>query len=398
MNSSIRCLNLLGQSVWLDNLTRGLIRSGKLKSLIEQGVSGITTNPTIFYKAVHKSEEYDNDIRMFALSQRSYFRNYSSHDYIPSMYDSLAVTDIVEAADLLRPVYDNTKGNDGFVSIEVDPSFAYRIPHTLAHASWLWDTINRPNVMIKIPATPPGIEAIRTLIAMGINVNATLIFSLEQYEQVSQAYISGLKDRLTRHLPIHHIRSVASLFVSRIDTVVDGILDRLDLSSKKYKDQEVRGFAGIANSQIAYDMYKIVFGDKSFEELQNHGAAPQKLLWASTSVKDERYEALKYVKALVGENTVITLPWDTLDALMKSSAKFLDSVDAEVHLAYDFIDEWLHSVLENDGLLLNDLEGELLHEGVEMFVISYDEVVSLLDARLRYFLENSGDASLYSQP
>lgn len=390
MNSSIRNLNSIGQSVWLDNLTRNLVLSGKLKNLIDKGLTGITTDPVTLYTTLDKSNEYDFELRSYIKSGGNFFLPSTNSCYTPTIYDHLVIQDVIKAADLLLPVYTKTNGFDGYVSIDLDPAVSYRVPHTMAQARWFWHQINRPNLMIKIPATVPGIESIRRLIHDGINVNATLIFSLEQYEQVSQAYIDGIKDRVNNNLDVRNVRSVASFSASKIDSIVDTIIERLDLSSTKFKEVCVRGFAGIAIAQIINDIHRIVFDDRTFEELSSYGASPQKLLWSSICVQDDIYEVLKYVRSLAGANTIISLPWNTLDTLMKTSPKIQNTIDTGVGLAYDFVDEWLHSLFESDGLVLKDLEGELLHSGLELLSFAYDDALGLLDRRMAHFRESGG--------
>lgn len=345
----IQQLNELGQSVWYDNIQRGLINSGALARLIEQGVSGITSNPTIFEKAINGSEDYDAAIREAVQAGLS----------LEAIYDRLTLDDIARGADLLRPVFDRTHGADGYISIEVPPNLALDTDRTIREARRLFKTLNRPNIMIKVPATPAGVPAIQQLIADGINVNVTLIFSLEAYDQVISAYLAGLRDRDQKGLPIDHIASVASFFVSRVDTLVDRLIQERQL------DGGLAGKAAIANAKLAYQLFQTRFGGVEFSRLKAKGARVQRPLWASTSTKNPAYPELLYVAGLVGPDTVDTMPPATVDAVLATGG-FERTVDREAAVAKADLDR-----LESAGIRMADVTRQLLDEGVASFEASF---------------------------
>ena len=292
-----------GQSVWLDQMRRSLLSSGELKRLVEQdGLRGVTSNPTFFEKAIGGSADYDNEMRELAAKGAS----------VNDVYEKVIVEDIVAALDVLRPVYDQSGGRDGFVSLEVSPLLAHDTAATIAEAKSLFARVNRPNIMIKVPATPEGLPAIEELIAAGINVNITLIFAVKVYEQVAEAYIRGLERRAAKGEPIAGIASVASFFVSRIDTAVDRELEKL--AQQRPEAADLFGKAAIANAKLAYQSFKGIFGGKRFANLKGKGAQVQRPLWASTSTKNPRYSDTLYVDSLIGRDTVNTVPPQTLDA------------------------------------------------------------------------------------
>lgn len=345
----IRQLNDLGQSVWYDNIQRGLITSGALARLIDQGVSGITSNPTIFEKAINGSADYDPAIREAVREGLS----------LEAIYDRLTLEDIARGADLLRPVFDRTKGADGYISIEVPPNLALDTTRTVHEARRLFKALSRPNVMIKVPATPAGIPAIRQLIADGINVNVTLIFSLEAYDQVISAYVDGLREREGKGLPIDQVASVASFFVSRVDTLVDRLIQERNLPS------DLAGKAAIANAKLAYQLFKTRFGGAEFARLKAKGARVQRPLWASTSTKNPNYPQLLYVAGLVGPDTVDTMPPATVEAVLAAS-NFERTVDQDPAEAKAHIDR-----LEAQGIRMAEVTRQLLDEGVQSFEASF---------------------------
>lgn len=267
--NAIRAIQGLGQSLWYDNIRRGLIESGELAKLISQGITGITSNPTIFEKAIDGSNDYDQAIAALGDEIHS----------VDALYDALVLDDIGRGADLLLPVYNQTAGHDGYISIEVPPTLADNTEATVQEAHRLFKALNRPNVMIKVPATEPGIPAIRRLIADGINVNVTLIFSLDVYRAVIEAYLAGLEDRVAQGLSVQRVASVASFFVSRVDTLVDRLI------AEKGLDPTLAGKAAIANAKLAYQLFLDAFTSPRFEALRTHGAMKQRPLWASTSTK-----------------------------------------------------------------------------------------------------------------
>lgn len=302
-------LNDLGTSVWYDNISRDILNNGELKRLInEWGVLGLTSNPTIFEKAIGSSNIYDAQIAKLRDKKLS----------SDQVFEELAVEDIAAAADLLRPIYDRTNGVDGFVSIEVSPLLAADTKGTIEEGKRLYSRLNRPNIMIKVPGTVEGIPAVRTLLEEGINVNITLLFSAENYVKVAQTYCEALRARVQKNLPVDRIRSVASFFVSRVDTSTDKQLDEIikkEGGSKKGDEAKaLRGKFGIANSKIAYKRYQEIFESANFADLKAKGAMAQRPLWASTGTKDPAYRDVAYIEELVGPNTVNTMPHATLVA------------------------------------------------------------------------------------
>lgn len=297
----LRQLPVLGQSVWFDNIQRSLLTSGRLAAMIAaDDLRGITSNPTIFAQAITNSSDYDEDIAALARKGRS----------PAAIFETLAIEDIQAAADIFRPVYEHSQGRDGYVSLEVSPLLAQDTAGTIAEAERLWRQLARPNVMIKIPATPQGLAAVTPLTAAGININVTLIFSRRVYEQAAAAYIAGLEQRAAAGQPLAEVRSVASVFVSRIDSAVDALLAR-----QNQKDAAVlRGRIAIANAKLIYQQYQYLCQSPRFQALAARGAAAQRPLWASTSTKNPAYSDVLYVEELIGPDTVTTLPPATLDA------------------------------------------------------------------------------------
>jgi transaldolase len=295
-------LEAFGQSVWLDNLSRKLLMNGEIQRLIDQdGVSGLTTNPSIFEKAISESQDYDDAIQTLTSEGKS----------VDEIYQALTVEDIQHAADLFRPVYDQMKGADGFVSLEVSPNLAHDTAGTISEARLLWSAVNRPNLFIKVPATREGLPAIQQLIGEGINVNVTLIFGLPRYREVAEAYVAGLETLAAQGRALEHVSSVASLFLSRIDVLID------DLLEKKAGSVNVEGLPGqvaIASAKTAYRIYQGIISGERFQKLAQKGAHPQHLLWASTGTKNPKYSDVKYVEALIGRETINTMPPETLDA------------------------------------------------------------------------------------
>ena len=285
----------LGQAIWFDYIQRSLISSGELQNLIDQGVRGVTSNPTIFEKAIAGSHDYDDALRRLAKNGKS----------TQEIYEELVLRDILLTADLFLPVYVSTRGLDGFVSLEVSPKLAYDTDKTVQEGKRLFKALGKPNVMIKVPATDAGIPAVEALIAGGVNVNVTLLFSLSQYVKAAEAYISGLEKYLSAGGDISKIASVASFFVSRVDTSVDAELDKIG-------NKDLLGKAAIANAKIAYGRFKAIFSGQRWERLAGNGAHVQRVLWASTGTKNPGYSDTLYVDKLIGPHTVNTLPPATL--------------------------------------------------------------------------------------
>jgi len=348
-------LHQLGQSIWIDQISRELFSSGKLQHLIDQGLRGMTSNPTIFMKAMTGSGGYDEDIRRFAAEGVDTER----------MYETMAIADIQQAADLLRPVFDASAGADGFVSLEANPGLAHDTQGTLAEIGRLHAQVDRPNVMFKIPATREGFPAIHTLLREGLPINITLMFSLEQYDAVSEAYISALEKRYSAGEVIDRMASVASFFVSRMDVKVDPTLKQLG-------ETDLLGKVAIANAKLAYQRFQSKFSGERWEKLAEAGARPQRVLWASTSTKDPAFSDTLYVDNLIGPHTVNTLPPDTIEAVL-DHGKAERTVDKDLDAARAVLKK-----LDELGVDLDQVTDELLAEGVASFRESYDKLIENL--------------------
>lgn len=357
--NSLQQIHDLGQSIWLDSFDRKLMDSGELQKLIdEDALCGITSNPSIFEKAVKSSSDYDSDIRKLAAGGKD------NED----IFFGFAASDIQRATDILKPVYDRAHGTDGFVSLEVSPHLANDTDGTIKQARQLWKTVGRENVMIKIPGTKEGLEAIRQCISEGININVTLLFGLPRYKEVTEAYISGLEDRLKNNEPIDHIASVASFFLSRIDVLIDPIL-------KEKKLDNLVGEIAIASAKKAYEIYKEVFFSDRFRNLEKKGAKKQKVLWASTSAKDPAFSDVKYVEALIGPNTINTLPMETIDA-------FRDHGKAQDHLENNLMKATQElQQLKDNGINIDDITQQLEEEGVQKFNKAYETLLNAIDEK-----------------
>ncbi len=354
----------LGQAIWYDNMRRGLLTSGELNRLIEQGVSGVTSNPTIFEKAIAGSTDYDEVLISLAQSGKS----------TEEIYEALVVADIRDAADLLRTVYNRTDGADGYACLEVSPALAHDTEGTISDARRLFTTLDRPNVMVKVPATPEGIPAIRSLIGEGINVNVTLIFSLDVYSQVMEAYISGLEDLAQSGRDLGGVASVASFFVSRVDAVVDGLLEERIRQGEK-ELTTLMGKAAIANAKLAYEAFTDTFADERFAVLRDKGARVQRPLWASTGTKNPAYSDLLYVESLVGPDTVNTVPPPTLTA-------FLEHGCVEATLEQDVTEA--HQTTESlaaTGISMDEVTTKLLSDGVKSFADSFDKLMANIEEK-----------------
>jgi transaldolase/glucose-6-phosphate isomerase len=360
----VKALEKHGQSVWLDFLARGFVAKGGLKKLIDtDGVKGVTSNPSIFEKAIDSSDEYDGAIGKVL----------KSGDLpVAELFEHLAVEDIQHAADVLRPVYDDLKGEDGFVSLEVSPYLATDTKATIAEAKRLWKDVNRKNLMIKVPATPEGLPAIEHLIGKGISINITLLFSQKVYVQVAEAYLAGLEKYLAGGGDPSHIASVASFFVSRIDSAADKQLDetiaRANDPTEKERLAALKGKIAVANAKLAYQDYKRLFSGARWEKLKANGAKPQRLLWASTGTKNKDYSDVLYVEELIGPNTVNTMPPATLDAF-RDHGQLRDSLEENVEDARRVLSE-----LEKSGISLDAITAELVKDGVRLFADSADKL------------------------
>lgn len=362
----LRKLESCGQSIWLDYIHRRLIESGGLQRLIEEdGLRGITSNPSIFDEAIEGSNAYDDAIRTLALERKS----------VEQIYDALTTEDVGKAADVFKPVFERSQGRDGFVSIEVNPHLAREVDGTVEAARRLWKILARPNVLIKVPGTLEGLQSIRRLIGEGININVTLLFGLPRYRMVADAYVAGLEDRAAKGLPVENIASVASFFLSRIDVMVDPMLEKTDTDDAR----RLRGRIAVSSARIAYRMYKEIFHSDRFRKLADLGARTQRVLWASTGTKNPEYSDVKYVEALIGPDTVNTLPMKTLEAYRDhgNPAPRLEEnlEEAERNLAR----------LAGLGIDLDKATLQLEDEGIEKFNKPYDSLMSNLEKKRRGF-------------
>ena len=356
----------LDQSIWLDYIRRDLIESGKLGRMIkEDGLLGMTSNPSIFEKAIVESHEYDKEIRALALKGKS----------VTEIYSALSLGDVQSAADNFKPVYDKTDGKDGYVSLEVNPHLAHDTKGTIEEARGLWSALNRPNVFIKVPATTEGLPAIEQLISEGINVNVTLLFGLPRYREVAAAYIAGIEARLAQGKPVKQVASVASFFVSRIDALVDPLLEERIAQSPNQTQlaQKAHGRVAVASAKMAYQIYLDIFGGARFKRLAEKGARAQRLLWASTGTKNPDYSDVKYIESLIGPNTVNTVPVATLDA-------YRDHGDPKSRLTQDI--EEAGSILKGLselGISIDKVTQQLEDEGVEKFSAPFDKLMKALE-------------------
>ena len=369
----LKQLEACGQSPWLDYLKRSLIEGGELKIMIERdGLKGVTSNPSIFQKAIGDSDEYAGAMKAF-LGQ-------GDHSVV-EIYEHLAIADIQAAADVLRGVYDQSGGRDGYVSLECSPYLANDTEATVAEAQHLWETVRRPNLMVKIPATPAGVPAIRRVIARGINVNITLLFSVQAYEQVVEAYLAGLEDLKASGGDVSRIASVASVFVSRIDAAVDKALDGV---ADKAAAEPLRGKVAIANAKVAYARYKTLFAGPRWDALEAAGAKTQRLLWASTSPKNKAYKDTVYVEALIGRDTVDTIPPATMDAFRDHGVTQADVIEQDLDGARAIL-----AKLAELGVSLDAITTDLVTDGVQQFADAFDKLFGSIAGHRRLIL---GDA------
>ena len=369
-DNPLRTLGTLGQSLWLDYIRRDLIISGELQRMIgEDGLRGMTSNPSIFEKAIVGSHDYDADIRVMVREGKG----------VKAIYEALSQRDVQSAADEFRPLYDRTDGTDAYVSLEVNPHLAHDTTRTMAEARRLWTALNRPNVLIKVPATAEGLPAIRQLISEGISVNVTLLFGLPRYRQVADAYIAGIEARAAQAKPVKTVASVASFFVSRIDALVDPLLDKLIAQGGKDAElaRMLHGQVAIASAKMAYQIYKEVFGSARFKRLAGKGARTQRLLWASTGTKNPDYSDVKYVEALIGRDTVDTVPVETLDAY-RDHGEPKDRIEQEVVKAH-----WILDRLPELGISIDTVTQQLEDEGVQKFSKAFDELMEALEKAVR---------------
>ena len=348
----------LGQSIWFDYIRRSFMTSGDLQALIDEGLRGITSNPTIFEKAIAGSNDYDEDLNRLTGEGKS----------VEEIYEALALDDIRRAADLLRPVYERTEGGDGYVSLEVNPGLAHDTGGTIAEAKRLFAELDRPNIMIKVPATSAGIPAIRTLIGDGVNVNVTLLFSLTQYEAVAEAYMAGLEKRFASGEDVSRIASVASFFVSRVDTVVDGMLEGMGSGAAL----SLQGKIAVANAKVAYARFRQVFGGERWKALTRHGARTQRVLWASTGTKNPLSPDTLYVDSLIGPDTVNTVPPATLNAF-RDHGEVAPTLEVGLDEARDQL-----AHLADLGVDLDAITRKLQDDGVAKFSESFESLMETI--------------------
>jgi len=364
-NNPLKKLETLGQSIWLDYIRRDLITGGELYQLIENdGLRGMTSNPAIFQKAIAESNIYDVDIRKMASEKKD----------VNAIYEAISQHDVQKAADVFRPLYEMSKGDDGYVSLEVNPHLAKDTEGTIEEGRRLWSALNRPNVLIKVPATTEGLPAIRQLISEGINVNVTLLFGLPRYREVAEAYVEGLEMRVAQGKPIDKIASVASFFLSRIDTIIDPLLEKIIESDSKKKEiaKKALGEVAISSARLAYQIYKEIFDSKRFKKLEYKDACVQRLLWASTSNKNPKYSDIKYIEALIGANTVNTVPPQTIDA-------YRDHGNPKLRIEMDMIKaNFVLQSLPELGIDIDKVTQQLEDEGIGKFNEPFDKLMEAL--------------------
>jgi transaldolase len=369
MSTKLEQLAEYGQSIWLDYISRSLIDSGRLKEKINQGLRGMTSNPTIFDKAVSSGSDYDASIQQLKKKGKSTF----------DIYDAITVKDIQDAADTFKDIYEQTHGLDGYVSLEINPKLAYQTQETIQEGKRLHATVNRPNVMFKVPSTEEGFQAITALLAEGINVNVTLIFSVQQYVQTVKAYLDGIAVLQQKNRDTSKVRSVASVFVSRIDTATDKLLDAKmgkDTASNK-RLEALKGKTAVANCAIIYKKYLDLFSSREFKQLQKKGAHVQRVLWGSTSTKNPEYSDIKYVSELIAKDTVNTIPEKTIEAFVDHGA-VKEALTGDVQGAQKIIDE-----LFACGIDINTVCTNLLEAGVIAFEKSFDSLIQSIENKAK---------------
>lgn len=362
---ALKQLERCGQSLWIDYLQRSFVEKGELRELVDRdGLKGLTSNPSIFEKAIGQSQDYQQAI--------ADFQRQGDHSAM-EIYEHLAIADIQAAAAVLRPVYDASSGRDGYVSLECSPYLANDTEGTIEEALRLWAAVDRPNLMVKVPGTPAGIPAVRHLIGKGLNVNITLLFSVPVYEEVAKAYIAGLEEFRKAGGDIGRVASVASFFVSRVDTAIDGALEKI---SDKQTAERLRGQGAIANAQVAYARYQALFAGPRWEDLALAGAKTQRLLWASTGTKNPAYKDTLYVETLVGRDTVNTMPPATLDAVRDHGIITPDAIEQDVDGARHVL-----AAVEEHGIGLDDIMDKLVVDGVKLFSDAFDKLLAAIVAQ-----------------
>src|ERR1700684_3791999 len=369
ITNPLKALLDYGQSMWLDYIRRDLITSGSLKTMIEEdGLRGMTSNPSIFEKAIADSHLYDDMLKSLA----------SRNDLdTKARYEQIAIRDIQDAADVLRPVYQSSEFRDGYVSLEVSPLLALETQETIDEGRRLWKAVNRENVMIKVPGTAEGLPAIRQLIGDGININVTLLFAQEVYEKVAEAYIAGLEDLAKRGGNLNKMASVASFFISRIDTLVDSMIDDKLKTATDAQQQallkSLKGKVAIANGKLTYQRYQRLFSGPRWEALASQGAQTQRVLWASTSTKNPAYRDVMYVEELIGPDTVNTMPPATIDAF-RDHGKLRNSLAEDVAGAQNVMDN-----LARAGISINEVTTQLTSDGVKLFADAFHKLLTAVE-------------------
>jgi transaldolase/glucose-6-phosphate isomerase len=364
----LKALLSYGQSMWLDYIRRDLLTGGQLKTMIEEdGLRGMTSNPSIFEKAIGESSLYDDILKSLA----------SRNDLdTTARYEQIAIRDIQGAADILRPVYESSQFKDGYVSLEVSPLLAMKTQETIDEGRRLWKTVNRENVMIKVPGTAEGLPAIRQLIGEGINVNVTLLFAQEVYEKVAEAYILGVEDLAKRGGNLKKMAGVASFFISRIDSLVDSMIDDKLKSADATQQtllQSLKGKVAIANGKLTYQRYQKIFSGPRWEALSSKGAQTQRVLWASTSTKNPAYRDVMYVEELIGPQTVNTMPPATIDAF-RDHGRLRNSLTEDVAGAQNVMDD-----LAKAGISISEVTTKLTNDGVKLFADAFHKLLAVVE-------------------
>ena len=378
MTNPLLQLKTQGQSVWYDTIDRGQLVSGLFKRLLdEDGIVGVTSNPTIFQKSISHGDAYDEQMTELIKQRKS----------TSEIYEALVIKDITTVADMLRPIYDRTNRQDGFVSLEVSPDLAHDTEESLSEARRFWKLVDRPNLMIKIPATPEGIPAVQQALTEGININITLIFSLDSYREVADAYISALEDRNAEGKDISHIASVASFFVSRVDTLVDQLLeDKIKATSDSAEQQKLKsleGKAAIANARLVYQEFTRIFHTPRFETLKHSGAHVQRPLWASTSTKNPAYRDVLYAEELIGPDTVDTMPLETIENF-RDHGRVSRTVENDIQQAKD-----VFAALEKVGIHYDQVTKQLQDEGVQKFADSFHALFQGIESKKQVIQERT---------
>ncbi|MEJ2614638.1 MAG: transaldolase [Ignavibacteriaceae bacterium] len=370
MNALLELINY-GQSYWLDNLTRKMIKSGELKKRVtKEGLRGNTSNPAIFNKAISSGNDYDQQIKKLVNEKKT----------ISEIYDALTIKDVQDACDILRPVYDKSKGLDGYISLEVSPYLAHDTEGTMKDARRLFKAVDRPNCLIKIPGTKEGVPAIEQMLYEGININVTLLFSIASYEAVAHAYINALERRMAEGKSVDNISSVASFFLSRIDVLTDQLLSHFIIPEKNSGDgprpEHLLGKAAVASAKLAYQSFKRIFSGESWQKLSEKGARVQRPLWASTSTKDPLYNDIKYVEPLIGKDTVNTMPEVTISAFADHGKIEADSVEKGVDEAKKVFDD-----LKKVGIDIDFVTDQLVNDGIQKFIDPFNNLMISLDKK-----------------